>query len=179
MLFEGIIVSLQRGRKIVMEEERTFTAQEPMMARPMTTYADVMYYLHTIRISPEDKRKVANRLNLEVTGKNLSRIFERLDYLSSLQADWDGYGALPIARKVIENLKNVLLVSDDKDWENWVVGAEPNATLMLQSKTNRVSISLGNDEFSYYALVDGKRFGESHVDFEPNRFLNIMRLLDK
>lgn len=149
------------------------------MARPMTTYADVMYYLHTIRISPEDKRKVANRLNLEVTSKNLSRIFERLDYLSSLQADWDGHGALPIARKVIENLKSVLLISEDDDWKDWVVGAELNATLMLQSQTNRASISLGNDEFSYYALINGKRLSESHVDFSPTRFLNIMRLLDK
>ena len=162
-----------------MEDGRTMTAEEPVLARPMTTYADVMYYLHTIRISPEDKRKVAQRLNLEVTGKNLSRIFERLDYLSSLEANWDGYGALPITRKVIGNLKRVLLVSDDDDWKNWLVGAEPNATLALQSKTNRVSISLGNDEFSYYAVINGKRLGESHVDFEPNRFLNVMRQLNK
>ena len=153
--------------------------QEPVLARPMTSYNDVMSYLHTICISPEDKRRVAKRLTLEVTGKNMSRVFDRIDYLSSLPSDWDGYGAQPVARKVILNLKEVLLLSDDNDWEDWLIGAEPNATIALQSRKNRASMSLGKEEFSYYALIDGKERGESHVVFSPNRFLDIMKSLNQ
>ena len=155
------------------------TAAEPMMAQRMTSYADVMNYLHTIHISPEDKRKVANRLTLEVTGKNLSRIFERLDYLSTLPTNWDGYGALRISRKVIDNIRKVLLISEDEDWENWLIGAESNATIALQSRKNRASISIGNDEYSYYALLNGERLRESHIGFSPNKFLDLMRTLNQ
>ena len=76
-------------------------ASEPVMARPMTSYNDVMGYLHSIRISEEVKRSVAQRLMVEVTGKNLSKAFARLDHLSQLQDDWDGYGAEKISYQVV------------------------------------------------------------------------------
>ena len=72
-------------------------ASEPMIVRPMTSYSDVMGYLHSIRISEEVKRSVAQRLMEEVTGKNLSKAFARLDHLSELKDDWDGYGAEKIS----------------------------------------------------------------------------------
>ena len=162
-----------------MEDSERKVVNEPMAARPMTSYTDVMYYLHAIRISPEDKSRVAKRLTLEVTGKNLSRIFERLDYLASLLDNWDGHGALAVSRKAISNLKEVLLISDDDDWSDWLIGAEPNATIALQSRKNRASISLGNEEYSYYGVLNGKKLGESHVVFSPNHFLNTMQLLSE
>lgn len=94
-----------------------------------------------------DKKKVANRQMLEVNGSNFSRIFERLDYLASLSNNWDGYGALPVSRKVIGNIKAILLISDDEDWLDWLIGAEPNATIAIQAKTKVASISIGNKEF--------------------------------
>ena len=115
-----------------------------------------------------DKKKVANRQTLEVNGSNFSRIFERLDYLASLSNNWDGYGALPVSRKVIGNIKAILLISDDEDW---LIGAEPNATIALQAKTKVVSISIGNKEFSYYANIDGKESGDSHVVFSSESVL--------
>lgn len=157
----------------------TDMVSEPVMAHPMTSYSDVMSYLHTVHMSPEDKRRVAKRLTLEVTGKNLSRVFERLDYLASLPADWDGYGAHPVSRQVISNLKKVLLISDDDDWKDWLIGAESNATIALQSKQKRASISLGNDEYSYYAVLEGKEIGKSHLAFSPDSFLKLMNKLSQ
>lgn len=72
-----------------MEDKDITKVSEVVAARPTTSYADVMSYLHTIDISPEDKKKVANRLTFEVNGSNFSRIFERLDYLASLSNNWD------------------------------------------------------------------------------------------
>ena len=143
--------------------------------RPFATFADVMYYIHTIRITPEDKQKVARRLTEEISGKNLSRIYSRLDYLSTLQEDWDGEGALPISIKVMDNLKSVLLISFDNDWQNWLVGADSNATLGLQSKKTKACISLGAKEYSYYAIINGKEIHGNHVEFSTDSFLDIMR----
>ena len=67
-----------------MEGNDIVTVNEPMLARPLTSYDDVMFYLHSIDISREDKEKLAHRLTLEVTGKNLSRTFSQLDHLATL-----------------------------------------------------------------------------------------------
>lgn len=123
----------------------------------------------------EDKEKVAKRLTLEVTGKYLKKAFVRLDHLATLKNDWDGEGALPISRKVINNVKGVLAISEDADWEDWLIGPDSNATLGLQSKTTTAAISIGTDEFSYFARINEERLGESHVAFTPEDLLGIMR----
>lgn len=164
----------------IMEGHEVMTATEPAAAvYPMTSYADVMYYLHTIDISREDKERIANRLKVEVTGVNLSRIFERLNHLRTLQADRDGRGAMPISRQVINNVRQVLAISDDTDWMDWMISPNVNATIMLQSRKRRASISLGGEEYSYYARIDGKDQGENHVAFNPAAFLSLMRNLNK
>ncbi len=158
-----------------MEDNKTTMAAEPVAAYGTNSYADVMYLLHTMPITPDVKERVARRLTLEVTGKNLSKSFARLDHLASLEENWDGEGALPISRIVINNVKSVLAISDDKDWDEWLIGPDTNATLSLQSKTTRAAISIGTEEFSYYAKINGKRYGESHVMFNPEAFLDVMR----
>ena len=158
-----------------MEDDVTTMASEPVAAYGTNTYADVMNMLHTMPITPEVKERVARRLTLEVTSKNLSKAFARLDHLATLKNDWDGEGALPISKKVINNVKSVLSISDDEDWEEWMIGPEGNATLGLQSKTTRAAMSVGAEEFSYFAMINGKRYGESHVKFTPESFLDIMR----
>ena len=135
-----------------MKDNTAIMAQEPVMAHPMTSYADVMAYLHSIRISREVKRSVAQRLMVEVTGENLSKAFARLDYLCQLQDGWDGHGGRKISFQAINNLRQVLLISDNKDWENWMIAPASNGTVGLQSKLSIASISMGDKEYSYYSL---------------------------
>lgn len=158
-----------------MEDNRRDTAQEPALAYRTNSYADVMFFLHTMRITPEVKEQVGRRLVLEVTSKYLAKAFARLDHLAELEKDWDGEGALPISRKVLDNVKRVLLISEDEDWKNWMIGPDTNATLGLQSKITDACISIGSDDFSYYAQVNGKEIHGSHVVFKPSSFLKIMR----
>ncbi len=153
-------------------------ASEPMIVRPMTSYSDVMGYLHSIRISEEVKRSVAQRLMEEVTGKNLSKAFARLDHLSELKDDWDGYGAEKISYYVLENLREVLLISDNADWEEWMISPAPNGTVSLQSRRNMSAISIGDKEFSYYSCTDKGEEGDSHLPFKPSAVLNIMRRIE-
>lgn len=162
-----------------MEDSNTNIASEPAVAFRTNSYTDVMSYLHRIRITPEVKKSVAQRLLVEISEPYLSQSFARIDELSQLKEDWDGRGALPISKDVLANVKSVLLISEGADWQNWLIAPDVNATICLQSKKNRASISLGNNEYSYYALIGGKRLGQSHIKFTAESFLSLMRNLDK
>ena len=158
-----------------MENSVVTMANEPMITRPMTSYNDVMSYLHRIRITPDVKKSVAHRLMVEVNGAYLSKAFARLDHLSLLQNDWDGYGGRTISYEVIDNLRQVLLISDDEDWKCWMISPAPNGTLGLQSKRHIASISVGEEEYSFYSCKDSKEDWGNHVKFTPERFLETMR----
>ena len=156
-------------------ERHADIASEPVMARRATTFQDVMIYLHSINISHDDKVSVGKQLLFEAQNEYISKALSRLDSLSMLSHDWDGYNASPVAAKVIDNVKAVLAVSEDEDWKPWMISPETNGTLCLQSKTNTSSISMGMNEFSYYTFSQSEEQGESHVPFTPGKFLNVMR----
>jgi hypothetical protein len=156
-------------------ETRGTSAAETAVAYPMTSYADVMGYLHSIRMSREDKAKVARRLTVEVTQSALADAYERIDYLSTLRKGWDGHGALPISQRVLRNIKAVLMISDNDDWQNWAISPDGNATIGLQSTVHKTLISLGALEYSYFSMLGGKPQGESHIPFTPEGLLAVMR----
>ena len=104
-----------------------------------------------------------------------SETFERLDHLCQLQDDWDGYGGKKVSNYVLDNLRNVLLVSDDEDWKYWMISPAPNGSLSLQSKRHTASINVGDQEFSYYFSTDNGEEGENHLVFTPSSFLSLMR----
>jgi hypothetical protein len=160
-----------------METNDTMTANEPVAAYGTNSYADVMYFLHTMKISPEVKEKVGLRLVLEVRGKYLSKAFALLDHLAALDQDWDGNGAPPISRRVLNNVKSVLAISDDVDWKEWMIGPDTNATLGLQSKSTMACISIGAEDYSYFAEMDGKEYSGDHLKFTPESLLSTMRTL--
>lgn len=158
-----------------MEDNGVMKASEPAVAYPMTSYADVMSYIHSIHISREDKEKVAKRLTIEVTGQYLSKAFDRLEHLSQLKDGWDGYDASKISYSVLQNLREVLLISDNEDWEYWMISPAPNGSLGLQSKRHPASISVGDKEFSFYSETEkGEDWGDN-IKFNPSDFLAIMR----
>lgn len=158
-----------------MSEIEPNTANEPAISYGTNTYMDVMSLIHSMPISRKVKRQVALRLVKEVSEPALADAFDKLDELSQLKEDWDGEGALPISSRVMKNMKDVLLISDNDDWENWMFGPEVNATIGLQSKQSQACVSLGAKEFSYYVRKNGERIAASHVDFNPIAFLNTLR----
>ncbi len=143
------------------------------------SYYDVMAYLHSIPITTEVKENVGRRLVNEVTEPALAKAYATLDELGKLKDDWDGEGALPISQNVMQNMKNVLLISENSDWEGWMISPDVNATLGLQSKKSRACVSLGAKEFSYYVRKNGVRMAASHVDFDPQVFLNVLRVIER
>jgi len=158
-------------------EKMASSVNEPVGTVEAVPYSDVMDYLHSIYILREDKERIAKRLTLEVTQPALANAYERLAHFSLLKKGWDGRGALPISHRVIGNVRKVLMISDNDDWEKWMMSPDVNATLCLYAPKTKASISLGSREFSYYARKNGERLGESHVTFTPEGFLTIMRKL--
>ena len=158
-----------------MSEKYPQIASEPAPAYGTNSYMDVMTFLHSMPMTHKVKEQVALRLVKEVTEPALSRAFDTVDELSRLQENWDGEGALPISPRVLRNIKDVLLISDNSDWENWMMGPETNATIGLQSKLSRALVSLGAGEFSYFVRKSGERMAGSHVKFSPSVFLKTLR----
>ena len=72
-------------------------------------------------------------------------------------------------------VENNLLISDDEDWKCWMISPAPNGTLGLQSKRHIASISVGEEEYSFYSCKDSKEDWGNHVKFTPERFLETMR----
>ncbi len=133
--------------------------------------------INSLNISNQDKEVIGRRLVEEATGKNLSKMYSRLDAIGQLKKNWDGEGALPIARQTVDNIKRVLMISDDADWDGWMIGPETNATLGLQSKKTKACISVGTQEYSYYAVIDGLELHGNHLTFTPNSFLDLIRTI--
>ena len=151
------------------------TANEPAAAYGTNSYADMMMMLYTMPMTSEVKRHVGQRLIEETTGTYLLEVVERIDHLSKLKKNWDGHGALPISRTVLNNIRNILLISNDDDWRNWMISPDVNATICLFSPRTKASISLGASEYSYYARINDDRHGESHIAYSPQAVLQLMR----
>ena len=126
-------------------------------------------------IVDEEKKSKKSNKDKSDSDSNIAKAFDRLDHLATLGGNWDGEGALPISRQVINNLKRVLLISDDADWKDWQIGPDTNATLGLQSANTDACISIGTEEYSYYADINGKEHHASRVTFTPKSFLDVMR----
>ena len=158
-----------------MDDNVSTMASEPSVAQPTTSYMDAMAMIHTMHLSREDKERVGRRLVVETTQANLSKAFDTLDHLYQLKDNWDGYGAKKISNYVLRNLRDVLLISENDDWENWMISPAPDGTLALQSKCHTSSISVGDREFSYYSAAGDIEDWADNVTFTPYSFLEVMR----
>lgn len=159
------------------EESRTPLPTMPKFVG--SSYADVMMMLYSLPITADVKQQVSQRLVQEAKGKNLSRIIDTIARLGELQDSWDGFGASHILPEVISNIRQVLLISKDADWENWTMSPNTNGTIFLQSTKQVCSLSLGSREYSYFSKIDGVRNGKSHLPFDAEKFIEVMRILNQ
>ena len=60
--------------------------------------------------------------SLTLTGDAL-RLWNRTMELSNLQAGWDGAGARPMHKKVVQNVQRVIKAGISSDFQNWVLSS--------------------------------------------------------
>lgn len=162
--------------KDIMETNDVIEVSKTTLGYIPKSYADVMMMLYTMPITKDVKRHIGLRLVKETNkGSYLAEAFDRLSHLSTLEDGWAGDGSYAISRDVLRNVKSVLLVSEEEDWQHWMISPDVNGTLLLQSDTHIASISIGEKEFSYLSKKDGCRNGKSHIPFDAESMLNIMR----
>ena len=119
---------------VIRLEDESMLAPLKRVIKSIAGIADVMV-----------RKDVKTNAKGEVYARQLARVNE----LAALQKDWDDNGALPIEKKVIKNVKQLLEQSDDADLREWVIFPDVNGTVLMENKSGDASISIGNTEFSY------------------------------
>lgn len=103
------------------------------------------------------------------------RIKVALDKLSYLKEGWDGLDALPISVEAVSNVLQMLAISDNKVWQDWVLEPNINGTLTLRSRSHSSAISLGADSFSFFVRNGRNIMGSDNVPFSAESVLRIMQ----
>ena len=117
----------------------------------------VLFWDGTEQSSHVSLRKKQSEIVLTI---NLSDLFfskerslmKSLDVLSSLQEDWDGYGAPRVSKKAIANCKRNLKTFDTSLYAGMTVFANEWGGVQLQYKFigGLVCCDFGDDSMSYY-----------------------------
>lgn len=85
-------------------------------------------------------------------------VINDIEALKELEANWDGYGAMPILVTSINNAKEIVLnkiISADNIED---IQPNPNGTVTItwSKKNNQVCLEVGTEMMSYFADIDGK-----------------------
>lgn len=111
-----------------------------------------------------------------LTGDAL-RMWNRIVELESLKPSWDGAGAAPMEKKVVENMKQLIKAGISSDFKNWVLFPDDNGTMLLQTREGNASISVGSNTYSF-VQIDGNdiRTGEK-LRFSTSSLLKTIRAI--
>lgn len=97
----------------------------------------------------------------------------RLNQISSLKENWDGFGASVISEKItnqtmgfLSAIPSHLISKIDED----SIYPTPYGTILMELDINdsELSIEIGEDEISYYLEVDNTIIGENVLELDEN-----------
>ena len=88
---------------------------------------------------------------------------------------WNGEDGQPLTAEVKGNFRQVLHTADAASLSNIMIFPEDNGTLSIEAKNRPAGLSLGNEEFSHYAIIDSHGIGENHVPFTPEAVSELLR----
>lgn len=85
-------------------------------------------------------------------------VINDIEALNELEANWDGYGAMPILTTSIDNAKEIVLnkiISADNIED---IQPNPNGTVTItwSKKNNQVCLEVGTEKMSFFADINGK-----------------------
>lgn len=141
-------------------------------------YDRVMDYLHTIELSSETKRNIANRLLEEALRedaiakmKEQFRLKKDLEYFSTFADDWDGEGGKPLQKESLLNFEALLPLLSVRALRGIDISPENNGTLLVTSKMREAGVNIGNHTYTYYSIENGQVEGESQLDYDAEQVL--------
>lgn len=85
-------------------------------------------------------------------------VINDIEALKGLEANWDGYGAMPILITSIDNAKEIVLnkiISADNIED---IQPNPNGTVTIiwSKKNNQVCLEVGTEKMAFFADINGK-----------------------
>ena len=143
-----------------MEDKGQMKASEPVVTYEPTAFDTVISYLHSSQMPMETKRAVYLQLQAEVADENLGYMKRRLKEFACLQHGWDGEEAQPVLPEVVSFMDMLLHSVNSLEVSDWSLFPNINGTLLLQR--NNAAVSIGLNEYSYFAEAKGKAIGLDH-----------------
>lgn len=140
------------------------------------SFDSIMGYLHSVPISFNTKKSIYQQLQAEVLEEQLRVFKEKLEAISGLKEDWDGYDAVPISPITINNFSKVLDTCKPSDFEEWTLSPNTNGTLLLERE--EAAISIASKEFSFYAEQEGRYMEDNHHAFSVSALLHAVRQIN-
>lgn len=111
---------------------------------------------------------------LVLTGDSL-RLWNRTAELAALTKGWDGASAMPVEKKVVQNMQRLIRTGESSDFSGWVLFPDDNGTLLMQSKDGMASISIGKSSFSFVYTKNGKVNAGENIRFSAIKALKTLR----
>ena len=141
-------------------------------------FDSVMDYLHTVNLSTDAKKVIANLLLDEVQREEAStkmkeqfRLKKDLEHFSAFARDWDGEGGMPLQEASLHNFEELLPLLSAHALQGIDVSPENNGTLLITSKLKEAGVNIGDSTYTYYSIENGQVNGESLLPFDVNKVL--------
>lgn len=102
-------------------------------------------------------------------------VLKEIHALANWEANWDGYGAVPVLKTVIDNAEKVILnkVISVKYLDD--IQPNPNGTVTMTwtHKENQLCLEIGVDKISYFADLKGDTLYSQVEDFSNGNILKL------
>ena len=143
---------------------------------PPTPIEAVMGYLHSSRLNIEAKRTVFHLLKMEVANENLERLTRKLQQIETLENGWDGEDALPVNKDILEFMRQLFNRCKPSDLADWMLFPNVNGTLLLQKEN--AGISIGKNEYTFFAETENEDMGEDNVPLSIDAVLSTIKRIN-
>ena len=160
-----------------MEDKDSMKVSEPVAAYSPTMFDQVISYLHSSQMPIETKRAVYLQLQEEVADENLGYMKRRLKEFSSLRSGWDGEDAQPLLAEVVDFMSQLLHSCSSMELSDWSLFPNVNGTLLLQRKD--AAISIGKEEYSFFAEAKNKAIGRDHQPLSIESVMSTIETINR
>ena len=160
-----------------MEDKDIMKVSESVAAYSPTTFDTVISYLHSSHMPMETKRAVYLQLQAEVADENLGYMKRRLKEFAGLQPGCDGEDAQPVLPEIADFMRQLLRSCDSLELADWSLFPNVNGTFLLQRKN--AAISIGQNEYSYFAEGKDKVMGHDHQSLSIESVITTIETINR
>lgn len=102
-------------------------------------------------------------------------VLKEIRALANLKTNWDGYGAVPVLKTVLNNAETIILnkVISVKYLDDLQPNSNGTLTLTWAHEENQLCLEIGVDKISYFADIKGDTLYSQVEDFSNGNILKL------